>query len=45
MTFQEAFAGLQLVAEQEIGVKLRETARAEDEAHDNTMAALRREAT
>jgi hypothetical protein len=43
MTFTEGFAGLQLVAEEEIGVLIRQHARRENASEDQSMEALRRE--
>lgn len=43
MTWVEGFAGLQLVAEQDVGTKLRAHNRAEDRKLDRGVDALRRE--
>jgi hypothetical protein len=42
MTYIEGMAGLQLVAEQEVGVPMREQTRQENAREDRSMAALRR---
>lgn len=43
MTYAEGRAAMQLLAEREIGVPLREHARRENAAEDRSIAALRRE--
>jgi len=43
MTWEEAMAGLQLIAEQEIGTRLRDAARTEQAQFDRSLDALRRE--
>lgn len=43
MTWAEAMAGLQLIAEQEIGTRLRDASRQEQATFDRSLDALRRE--
>lgn len=42
MTFQEGMAGLQLVAEQEVGVPMRDATRRENAREDRSIEALRK---
>jgi hypothetical protein len=43
MTYIEGMAALQLIAEQEIGTRLRQAQAAEDKRFDRSLDALRRE--
>jgi len=43
MTWEQAMAGLQLIAEQEVGTRLRDAARTEQAQFDRSLDALRRE--
>jgi hypothetical protein len=43
MTWREGFAALQLVAEEEIGVALRQQSRSDNATEDASLEALRRE--